>query len=80
MPLYVIIMLTVLDIPAHLVEEIDAIARQEQISRAEAVRRAIADYLASRSAPRPDAGFGIWKNRGVDSVASKDKLRSEWNR
>ena len=73
-------MRTIIDIPAHLIEEIDTLARQEKISRAEAVRRAMADYLAKRTLRRPDAGFGIWKNRNVDPLSYEDKLREEWDR
>ena len=73
-------MRTIIDIPAHLVEQIDALAKQEKISRAEAVRRAMADYLAKRAVRRPDAGFGIWKNRHVDPLSYEDELRAEWNR
>ncbi len=80
MTLYVIAMRTIIDIPAHLVEAIDALARQEKISRAEAVRRAMSDYLAKRAVHRPDAAFGIWKNRNVDPLSYEDELRGEWDR
>ena len=73
-------MRTIIDIPAHLVEEIDALARQEKISRAEAVRRAMAEYLEKRAVRRTNAGFGIWKNRNIDPLTYEDELRGEWNR
>lgn len=80
MPLYVIIMRTIIDIPQPILDEIDTLAKQEKISRAEAVRRAMTEYLEKRPRSRPDAAFGIWKSRKVDSLAYEDALRGEWNR
>lgn len=73
-------MRTIIDIPGHIVDQIDALARQEKISRAEAVRRAMAEYLEKRAIDRPDAGFGIWKDRKIDALAYEDDLRREWSR
>jgi len=73
-------MRTIIDIPPHIIDQIDALARQEKISRAEAVRRAMAEYLEKRGRVRPDAAFGIWKSRGIDPLAYEDALRGEWSR
>lgn len=73
-------MRTIIDIPAQILDEIDALAKREKLSRAEAIRRAMAEYLAKRSVARPDAGFGIWKSRKINSLAYEDALRKEWNR
>lgn len=70
-------MRTIIDIPRHLVDQIDALAKREKISRAEAVRRAMAEYLEKRSIHRPDAGFGIWKNRKIDALGYEDDIRAE---
>ena len=80
MTAYVITMRTIIDIPGHLIDQIDALAKQEKISRAEAVRRAMAEYLEKRALHKPDAGFGIWKNRTIDPLAYEDALRKECNR
>ena len=77
---YVIIMRTIIDIPQAIIEEIDEHARREDISRAEAVRRAMAEYLESRRISRRDAAFGIWKSKKVDALAYEDDLRGEWGR
>jgi metal-responsive CopG/Arc/MetJ family transcriptional regulator len=73
-------MRTIIDIPQPILDEIDALAKREKISRAEAVRRAMAEYLEKRSIQKPDAAFGIWKSRKIDPLAYEDELRREWSR
>ena len=80
MSLYDVIMRAIIDIPGDLLGEIDSLARREKISRAEAVRRAMAEYVAKRTSARPDAAFGIWKSRDIDALEYEDSLRGEWNR
>jgi len=80
MMLYVINMRTIVDIPQNVLDELDELAGREDISRAEAVRRAMAEYLESRRSSRGDAAFGIWKSKKVDALAYEDELRGEWNR
>ena len=73
-------MRTIIDIPPYILREIDALAKEEKISRAEAVRRAMTEYLEKRPRSRLDAAFGIWKSRKIDPLAYEDALRGEWNR
>ena len=73
-------MRTIIDIPEDVLGEIDAHAKEVKISRAEAVRRAMAEYLQKRSQSRPDVAFGIWKSKKVDALAYEDELRKEWGR
>lgn len=73
-------MRTIVDIPSDLLNEVDALAKREKISRAEAVRLALAEYLGRRGASRPDAAFGIWKSKKVDPLDYEDSLREEWKR
>jgi metal-responsive CopG/Arc/MetJ family transcriptional regulator len=73
-------MRTIIDIPQHILDEIDTLAKREKISRAEAVRRAMAEYLEKRARHKPDAAFGIWKSRKIDPLAYEDALRGEWDR
>ena len=80
MTLYDINMRTIIDLPDTMLSEVDALAQREHISRAEAVRRALAAYLAERTASRPDAAFGIWKKKKIDALDYEDSLRGEWNR
>ena len=78
--IYDISMRTLIDIPENLLAEIDSLAKREKISRAEAVRRAMAEYVAKRSISKPDAGFGIWKSKRIDALDYEDSLRGEWHR
>lgn len=73
-------MRTIIDIPATTLKEIDGLAKSENISRAEAIRRAMNEYVQKRARPKRGAGFGIWKNRKVDALGHEDKLRNEWER
>ena len=73
-------MRALIDLPEKLMKEIAAVAERDEMSRAEAVRRAVADYVAKRSMGRPGAAFGIWKSKNVDALDYEDRLRNEWPR
>lgn len=73
-------MRTIIDIPPKILEEIDGLAKREKISRAEAVRRAMTEFVASRAHRNPNAAFGIWKSRKIDALDYEDTLRDEWKR
>lgn len=51
--------------------------KHKNISRAEAVRRAVADMLKSREALA--RAFGLWADRGGEGVAIQRRLRREWD-
>ena len=77
---------TAVDIPEQDLELLDQIGKAENVSRDEVVRRAITAYIAPRR-PKPTlgtdgirAGFGIWKDRGIDGQEYQDQIRSEWDR
>lgn len=69
-----------MDIPDKMLKEIDEVAKRDSISRAEAVRRAMAEFIAGRSLPTTDSAFGIWKSRHIDALDYEDTIRGEWNR
>ncbi len=73
-------MRTLVDIPESMLEQIDDLAKHEKISRAEAVRRAITEYIGKRAQHNPKAAFGIWKLRKINALVYEDKLRKEWKR
>lgn len=73
-------MRTIIDLPESDRETLDLLSRQLGISRAEAVRRAVAEFLKShRPTVCDDALFGVWRNRGEDALDYEDRLRAEWN-
>jgi metal-responsive CopG/Arc/MetJ family transcriptional regulator len=76
--LYDDIMRTIVDIPEQDIERLTEICRREGISRAEAVRRAVALYLARQAAGSGDRAFGLWRGREGDALGYEDEVRKEW--
>lgn len=76
-----VIMRTLVSIPAEQLAELADISRQEHISRAEAIRRAVTQYLGARkAADSTNAAFGLWKDRETDGIEYEDRVRGEWQR
>jgi metal-responsive CopG/Arc/MetJ family transcriptional regulator len=66
---------TILQMPDEQLRRLDTLVESMQVSRAEAVRVAIDEFIAARS--RTTESFGSWK--GKTSVAALDKsLRGRW--
>lgn len=69
-------MRAIVDLPDEQVRDLAELCRREGLSRAEAVRRAIAEYLQAR---RPDGElFGLWRDRDIDGLEYERSLRREW--
>jgi metal-responsive CopG/Arc/MetJ family transcriptional regulator len=60
---------TIIDIPADQLHEVDRLCKLLNISRAEAVRRGLQDFVKLNE-PVKTEGFGLWK----DSGRSRDEL------
>lgn len=73
-------MRTIIDLPESDRDMLDLLSRQLGISRAEAVRRAVAEFLKSHRSASDDDLFGIWRNRNEDALDYEDRVRAEWNR
>lgn len=73
-----VIMRTIIDLPHDQLEALDGICRREQISRAEAIRRAVALLIREGGNLNPRAAFGLWKDRAEDGLAYQTRLRQEW--
>lgn len=71
-------MRTIIDLPEADRASLDALSRQLGISRAEAVRRAVAEFLKSHRTDSGDDLFGIWRHRSEDALAYEDRVRAEW--
>lgn len=71
-------MRTIIDLPEQQYEALKALARREKASRAELVRRALAEYLARRAPQLEDEAFGVWSERKLDGLAYQERLRQEW--
>ena len=73
-------MRTIIDLPADQLEALDAMCRREDISRAEAIRRAVAQHIRLDRESQPKRAFGLWRGRRVSGVTYERRLRSEWDR
>lgn len=79
-----------MDIPEEQLVPLDALAKEERVSRAEMVRRAVAMLLASMATNTSkkssfDEAFGLWadceEHNGLpsDGVEYQRALRAEWD-
>jgi hypothetical protein len=73
-------MRTIIELPQDQLAHLDAHCRRENVSRAEAIRRAIAAMLAVQSKADAAGAFGLWRDRGADPAADLERLRDEWAR
>lgn len=72
-------MRTIVEIPGEQIDKLSEVCRQDKISRAEAIRRAIDLFLCNRGTPpRGKEVFGMWRDREMDGLEYQVKLRSEW--
>ena len=74
-------MRTIVDLPEKQVQALARVCERENISRAEAVRRAVAGWVAAASPPpSAAAGFGLWRHKKLKARPYLDRLRAEWER
>jgi hypothetical protein len=77
-------MRTIVDLPQEQIAALDNYAKAKGISRAAAVREAVATYLPGKKKKKIDwrmhPSFGSEKRpKGFDSVEYVRKLRAEWD-
>ncbi|CAN5866045.1 hypothetical protein BH11VER1_BH11VER1_26950 [soil metagenome] len=73
-------MRTIVDLPEEQVQALAELCDREQISRAEAVRRALSIMLNDEKLKKREDAFGGWQTKKVDSRKLVDGLREEWSR
>ncbi len=73
-------MRTLVDIPPNELKKLAHLCRKEKISRAEAIRRAIVQFVRAQMPVQESNAFGLWKGRSVNALKYEDKLRDEWKR
>jgi Arc/MetJ-type ribon-helix-helix transcriptional regulator len=71
-------MRTIIDLPEQSRQQLDALCRQRGISRAEAIRQALALWLQQQQSDHASV-FGLWRDRPEDALALQDALRQEWS-
>ena len=70
---------TIIDLPEDQLEALDGICRREEISRAEAIRQAVALLVRQRAAGTLGLAFGLWRGRRRgDGLRYQERLRREW--
>ena len=72
-------MRTIIELPGEQIEALDALCRRDRISRAEAVRRAVALLVRSEGGMASGAAFGVWRDRREDGLAYQRRVRCEWS-
>lgn len=71
-------MRTVVDLSEEQLKALKALAKRDNISQAEAIRRAVRTYLAAQPAPdKQSPAFGIWHGR-KEGLQYQQALRNEW--
>ena len=73
-------MRTIIEVPPNQLEALDGLCEREGISRAEAIRRAIAEHVLRNPPPDRASAFGLWRARGIDGLEYQKAIRSEWDR
>ncbi|MCR4340564.1 MAG: ribbon-helix-helix domain-containing protein [Gemmatimonadaceae bacterium] len=75
-------MRTNVDLTDTQLARLEAVAKRDGISRAEAIRRAVdatyADVTIGNVREARAAAFGLWKGRKVNALRYVDGLRDEW--
>ncbi|MDH5786596.1 MAG: ribbon-helix-helix domain-containing protein [Chromatiales bacterium] len=72
-------MRTIVELPDQQIEALKAMSEQQGLSRAELMRRAVAEYLAHHQKTSSENAFGLWKKHGEDGVEYQQRLRQEWD-
>jgi len=74
-----VIMRTIIDLPDDQISALTEICKAHGISRAEAVRRAVAEMLGKEKSSGREEAFGAWTWDGGDSAEFVRKIRKEWD-
>ena len=71
-------MRTIIELPDDQVDALDGLCKQQKISRAEAIRRAVAALLAAEGQRSAAEAFGLWSDGVDEGMKYQDRLRREW--
>ena len=73
-------MRTIIELPSEQLDALSSYCRREHVSRAEAIRRAVALMLEQcRPADDWKSAFGGWKDIDIDGVEYQRAIRAEWD-
>jgi hypothetical protein len=68
---------TIIDIPQEQLLQVDRISKSLGISRAEAVRRGLSEFVRQNEAVNQE-GFGLWRGTQQTPAQLVDALRRHW--
>jgi hypothetical protein len=68
----------IIDLPCKQLDALARLCKELNISRAEAIRRAVGQMINENSCKRADVGFGIWRHKKTDSRKQVENARTEW--
>jgi len=71
-------MRTIIEIPQDQVDALEAICKRESISRAEAIRRAVAAYVRHEGPSTANQAFGLWRGQRGSGLQYQEQRRREW--
>lgn len=71
-------MRTIVDLPDEQVEALKRLSKESRLSRAELMRRAVAEFIRHHGTDGADEAFGIWKNHKREGLDYQCRLRGEW--
>ena len=72
-------MRTIVDLPEEHIEVLKTLSKQKHLSRAELMRRAVAEYLQRHHSEPSDDAFGLWRHQPHEGLEYQCKLRDEWD-
>lgn len=68
-------MRTIIELPSEQLDALSSYCRREHLSRAEAIRRAVALMLEQCR----KSAFGAWKDIDIDGAQYQRAIRAEWD-
>jgi metal-responsive CopG/Arc/MetJ family transcriptional regulator len=71
-------MRTIVDLPNDQIEALKQMSECVHLSRAELMRRAVAEYLMRHQTHPEDHAFGLWKLHEKNSLDYQERMRREW--
>ncbi len=71
---------TIIELPDEQLEALGNFCARENVSRAEAIRRAVGAYLKQTQTGKGRSAFGLWKKKRIDALKYESRLRAEWGK
>ncbi len=75
-----IIVRTIIELPDSQIAALGRFCKRAKVSRTEAVRQAVSEFLLRNANAGRDEAFGLWANKGEDGLQYQRRLREEWDR